>query len=66
MSAAELLLVIASWCGMSTYSRASATQVNACREQMLECVQRGHDSLAVKDIRSTTVVECAKKQKLVD
>jgi hypothetical protein len=59
---AEALMVISAWCGMSTYSRANAEQVNACRAQMISCVEKQLGRLA----QDSTLWTCAKQQKLVD
>lgn len=70
MTLAESLMLIASWCGMSTYSRANAPMVNTCRETVMQCI--GLETLAKtasfgpnKDLARLTL-KCVKEQKLVD
>lgn len=52
----EILMLIATWCGMSTYSRANAQSVNLCRAEMIACMKKPKAKIA----------DCAESQKLVD
>lgn len=74
MPLSEVLMVIAAWCGMSTYSRANANDVNTCREAMLECVGSeriaksiafGHSGQHGREVAHKVFV-CAKGQKIKD
>ena len=59
---AEILILVAAWCGNISATNVSQRTVYQCREKMLACIEP--DRIEKPFVRDQRALECAKKIKL--